>query len=336
MRRAAEQPVHHGERLGASDAPLRAERPVRIPVDQAKRSGRVDPILRPGIRNVGEPVFAVRYGSLQKARHNGGKLRAGDLLPRAEASVRIAGQDPDSRERRNGDAVPCARLRIRKPVRLTPAKFARLIREQSEEDDGHLSAGDVRARPDRLVRIAEDVRKMFLRLQRRRGRVCRGVGREHPYDVRRSLLKVVAHRRIDRDRDSQLQRRFAWADRAEQYSGAFADLVCRGTARKRHSGRVGTGYRDGNVTQHIVIRQAAVRLGGGVAVDLCTQIDLRAGRVVRAGSLNADVLREPVAGHAALKRGEQVVIRAAPGVGKGKMRFRPVGIRDGGNPFLCG
>lgn len=27
VRRAAEQPVHHGERLGAGDAPLRAERP---------------------------------------------------------------------------------------------------------------------------------------------------------------------------------------------------------------------------------------------------------------------------------------------------------------------
>ena len=92
------------------------------------------------------------------------------------------------------------------------------------------------------------------------------------------------------------------------------------------------------MAEHIVVLDGGALLGGGVAVDLGAEVDLRALRAVGAVGLNADGLREAVAGHAVGEVGKQVRRRALAGVGKGKARVVAVVaviVGDGGELFLA-
>ena len=180
---------------------------------------------------------------------------------------------------------------------------------------------------------------MLLTLQRR-GRHFVVLDGEHERDVRSRFLERVAHGGVDLDGHVQIDRVSLGADLGNEDVAleAIARIELteelRGLVGREHNAVFRHGHAD--VIEHIVVRDGGAFLGGGGAVRLGAQIDLRALRAVFAVGLHADGLREAVAGHAVGEIREQVRVRARVREGEaGAGAVRAVIIRDGGDVRLA-
>ena len=165
---------------------------------------------------------------------------------------------------------------------------------------------------------------MVIALQRRRRQLVVLCG-EDELDVRGRFLEGVAHRGVDLNGHVQLGRVCLREDLGNEdvalESVGRVELVeeARVLIGREHLAVLRHGHVD--VAEHIVVLDGGALLGGGVAVDLGAEVDLRALRAVGAVGLDADGLREALAG-----------------VGKGKARVVAVVaviVGDGGELFLA-
>lgn len=165
---------------------------------------------------------------------------------------------------------------------------------------------------------------------------------EHERDVRGRLLEGVAHGGVDFNGHVQIDRIGLGADLGDKdvalETRGRVELAeeLRGLVGREHHAVFRHGHAD--VIEHIVVRDSGALLGGGVAVDLGAQIDLRALSAVFAVGLHADGLREAVTGHTLGKVREQVRLGTLAGVREGKARtvaVRTVIVRDGGDVLLA-
>ena len=326
--------------LGTGDLVLRAERAVLIAADQTELRRAVDVVARPAVGDIGEGIV-LDLRRMEEQRRDRRELCAGDVLLRAECAVLVAGEDAAVGERGDLTGVPALSRDIRVRALGGPDLLTAVISQDAVEDRGDLGTRDRSARCDRTVRITGDVRVVVIALQRRRRQLVVLCG-EDELDVRGRFLEGVAHRGVDLNGHVQLDRVCLREDLGNEdvalESVGRVELVkeARVLVGREHLAVLRHGHVD--VAEHIVVLDGGALLGGGVAVDLGAEVDLRALRAVGAVGLDADGLREAVAGHAVGEIGKQVRRRALAGVGKGEARVVAVVaviVGDGGELFLA-
>lgn len=162
--RTVQDAVDERHGLGAGDVAVGTEGVVGIALDPAVVVGLGDLADGSVTGDVCKAGLAVA-GGLIEAGGDGGKLGAGDGLVRAEGSVGIALDDAKRGHGGDGVIEPGAAGNVAEVVGLREVPVADVVLEQAEEDSGDLGTGDLAARLDGAIGIADDVGEVVVRIQ---------------------------------------------------------------------------------------------------------------------------------------------------------------------------
>ena len=183
LRRALQRTVDHGHHLCAGHGLIRAEGAVGITVDPARLCADGDCIGCPVIRgHVGKVVRGLLV--FRKLRQHRRKLCARDGLVRAEVAAGSGVHDHTGvLQRGDVDVEPVAAGNIAVAARGVIVCLGAVSVHDPVEDRGHFGAGDIAGRFHGPIRIAVDVGKVLLCIERQRGSSNR-------YAAGRNLLRV--------------------------------------------------------------------------------------------------------------------------------------------------
>src|SRR5699024_234042 len=107
----------------------------------AQDGGAVDVLVGPVAGNVGEDTLAL-IGAAEEADRDGGELSAGDGGVGIEEAAGLAGDDAGVGQGGGGVVEPVAAVGVHIDAVGAPVHGPGLVGQHTEEDGGHLGAGD--------------------------------------------------------------------------------------------------------------------------------------------------------------------------------------------------
>ena len=161
---AVEHAVDEGHGLGTGDLLVGLKGTVLIALDPAVVGGDADLVLGPVAGDVGEGGGGLVTVGVE-AGGDGGELGAADGVVGLKGAVLIALDNPHLAQGRHGAAEPVAVLHVVVAIALGHVGLAGLVGQQTEEDGGHLGAGNIVLGPHVVVAVANDISVVVLPVQ---------------------------------------------------------------------------------------------------------------------------------------------------------------------------
>ena len=139
--------VDHGHRLGPGDVLIGPEGAVREALDPAQRHGPLDFLLGPVAGDVRQAAPG-RHLAVVEPGADGCELRPGHGCVWVEQAGVMAVDDTQGRHGGDSRVGPVVLVYVGEGVVAGQVLLAHVLRQQAEEDGGHLGAGDVGVGPN--------------------------------------------------------------------------------------------------------------------------------------------------------------------------------------------